>query len=487
MSKHHERSIPLFLLGLLGLVVSGLAGVLEHFPTLQFLCTTACKETAEIVVLRVPVWGWGALFWAVVAFSALVRTQWLPLLAAPALGVEIVLVWLMVLMRSLCVFCVANAFVVLLLAVFSFRRKLVWQQAVIVLLFVIASANWIPYENGLFASTAVPDSASERGVLAKVGDEIITEHRLDVLLGSKLFELKKEIYRMKKEKLDQVLVETLIQKEARERGLPVEELLDEVVPASKFSSSEPEIDKYLQDNAERMRDWHGSPSDLRARVKLFLDQQKRVKGVNEYARSLDRKYAVEVFLPVPQQPMVTVETENALSMGLSDAPVTIVEFSDYECPACRSTHDTVKKLRANYGNKIRWIFKDYPLRRHKFAAKAAEAAHCAADQGKFWEYQELVFTRDKLDLESLIKYAAEIGIPSDNFSKCLQSDKYKATIENSVREATQAGIDRTPSFIINGILLTGGASLDTFMVRIDEELKKSDALKEASANEGRKP
>ncbi|MEN6441286.1 MAG: thioredoxin domain-containing protein [Syntrophobacter sp.] len=487
MSKHSERRIFLFLLGLFGLLVSGLAGALEHFPSLQFLCTAACKETGELVILQVPVWVWGALFWTVVSFSALLRADWLPYLAAPALGVELALIWLMLLMKAPCVFCIANAFVVLLLAGFSFRKQLVWQQAVFALLLLIASTNWIPYENRLFASTAMPGPTSEPGVLAKVGDDVITDHRLEVLLGSKLFELKKDIYRMKKEKLDQVLVESLIQKEARERGLTVEQLIDEAVPAAKFSASDQEIDKYLQENSERLKDWHGSTPELRSRVKLFLEQQKRSQGLNTYARTLDQKYGVEILLPAPQPPIVAVGTENAPSLGPADAPVTIVEFSDYECPACRATHDTVKKLRATYGNKVRWIFMDYPLRRHKFAFKAAEAAHCAAEQGKFWEYQELVFARDRLDLEHLINYGAEIGIPADAFRKCLQDEKHKATIEKSTRDATFAGIDRTPSFIINGVLLTGGASYDTFVTRIDEELKKAAAMDEAAKKEARKP
>jgi len=487
MSKQSERSIFLFVLGLFGLLVAGLAGALEHIPSLQFLCTSACRETGDIVILKLPVWVWGALFWTMVSFTALLNVSFIPFLAAPGLGVELALVWLMLLMKALCVFCIANAVLVLVLAVLSFRKEVVWKQSVFLLLFLIGSTNWIPYENGLFASTAVPVPASEKDVLAKVGDDVITDHRLEVLLGSKLFELKKDIYRMKKEKLDQVIIESLIQKEARERGLSVEQLIDEAVPAANFSASEQEIDQYMQENSDRLREWQGSPQVLRSRVKNFLEQQKRYQGVNAYARTLDQKYGVEVFLAAPQPPIVAVDTVNAPTLGPADAPVTIVEYSDYECPACRGTHESVKRLRATYGNSIRWVFKDYPLKRHKFAFKAAEAAHCAADQGKFWEYQELVFTKEKLDVENLINYAGELGLSTDAFRKCLQDDKYKTKIESNAREGTLAGIDRTPSFIINGVLLTGGASYDTFVTRIEEELKKNAAAKEAAQKEAKKP
>jgi protein-disulfide isomerase len=176
---------------------------------------------------------------------------------------------------------------------------------------------------------------------------------------------------------------------------------------------------------------------------------------------------------VPYPPRITIDIQGAPTLGPSDAPVTIVEFSDYECPACRSTHDVVKQIRAAYGDRVRWIYKDYPLRRHKDAFKAAEASHCAQEQGKFWQYQESLFTAQDLSPVNLVSNAAKLGMAAENFSQCLQDSKYKAVVEKNLREAAQAGLDRTPSFIINGVLFAGGLSLDNFRSIIDEELKRA--------------
>ncbi|MFZ2447099.1 MAG: thioredoxin domain-containing protein [Syntrophobacteraceae bacterium] len=473
MSQTHERNIPLFLLCLAGLLVSVAAGVSEHLPPLKFLCAAACRETAEITLLLVPLWLWGALFWAAAAVLAWSRSGWMPWIAAPAAGMEAALVWVMFLMGAPCLFCIANAVGVLVLVVVSFRKELAWQQSTLALLFLLACAYWIPHENRL-PVLAGPRSGGAPGsdIVARVGDEAITDSRLEVLVGPKLLELRKDVYRLKREKLDQLVVELIIQKAAKEKGQTIEQFLDEAVPASNMVATEQEVDKYLQDNHERTKDWPGAREELRARVKTFLEQQRRALAVTAYARTLDQQFGVQVYLSPPRPPNVKVDITGAPVQGPGDAPVTIIEFSDYECPACRSTHLTVKRLKEIYGNRIRWIFRDYPLRQHKSAFKAAEAAHCAADSGKFWEYQDVVFTSDKLDPESLVKYAAELGLPSDSFRRCLDEGKHKATVENSLRAATQSGVDRTPSFIINGALLTGGPAFEVFKTKIDEELQK---------------
>ena len=113
-------------------------------------------------------------------------------------------------------------------------------------------------------------------------------------------------------------------------------------------------------------------------------------------------------------------------MGPPDAPVTIVEFSDYECPACRSTHEVVKQVRAAYGDRVQWIYKEYPLRRHKEAFKAAEASHCAEDQGKFWEYQEKLFTAPDLSPDNLVNIAVQLGMSQEKFSPVPSGFKIQA-------------------------------------------------------------
>jgi len=237
---------------------------------------------------------------------------------------------------------------------------------------------------------------------------------------------------------------------------------------------ESEIDKYIQDNQQRLQQYRRALPDLRQRIRTFLEQQKKVQLIKDYTHALESKFGVRILVPAPNPPMITMDTQGAPTLGPSDAPVTIVEFSDYECPACRSTHEVVKQVRAVYGDRVKWIYKDYPLRRHKEAFKAAEASHCAQEQGKFWEYQESLFTTPDLAPANLVNNAAQLGMSPEKFSSCLQDSKYKALVEKNVRDASQAGIDRTPSFIINGALFVGGPSLDNFKSMIDGELKRAE-------------
>jgi protein-disulfide isomerase len=152
--------------------------------------------------------------------------------------------------------------------------------------------------------------------------------------------------------------------------------------------------------------------------------------------------------------------------------VTVIEFSDYQCPACRANHPVVKQVRAAFGNKLRWVYKEYPLRMHPFAFKAAEAGLCANDQGKFWQYQDQLYTTPDLSVKNLIALAVKMGMSEKKFSQCVNGSKYKATVEKSISEAERVGIDRTPTYVINGMVFIGGPGLDKFEKVISEALKE---------------
>ena len=482
LPDRNKISILLLLISLAGLIVSLMSGFQESIPFLKTLCSTACKNTVEIHFLRLPLWLLGALFYSVTAMLALFRKEVATWIAGPAAGAEAVFIMLMIQLKAPCLFCIANAAVILLLLVATFRKELFWQQTSLALLFFVGVFFWVPFENDLSHSAAnsAPRPAADAldaydsGIAATVGDEVITNQRLDVLLGPRLLETRRDIYRMKQEKLDQLIVDMILEKEAKQQGKTIENLVEQIAPAGSAQVEESEIDKYMQDNQQRLQEYKGSIPDLRQRIKTFLEQQKTSQAIRDYAHALEPKYGVRILVPVPSPLRITVDTQGAPTLGPSDAPVTIVEFSDYECPACRSTHEVVKQVRAVYGDRVKWIYKDYPLRRHKEAFKAAEASHCAQEQGKFWEYQESLFTTPDLAPANLVNNAAQLGMSPEKFSSCLQDSKYKALVEKNVRDASQAGIDRTPSFIINGALFVGGPSLDNFKSMIDGELKRAE-------------
>jgi protein-disulfide isomerase len=151
--------------------------------------------------------------------------------------------------------------------------------------------------------------------------------------------------------------------------------------------------------------------------------------------------------------------------------VTIVEFSDYECPYCRQVEPTVKQLLAKYGDQVRISYRDYPLTAiHPQAMIAAEASRCALEQGKFWEYHDQLFAAPKLDKDALIEYARNLKLDDKQFGSCLSNQKYKADIEKDEQEGRKAGVNGTPAFFVNGVVLSGAQPQDAFTRVIDDEL-----------------
>jgi protein-disulfide isomerase len=469
------RSKGLLIVGIIGLIISSVSGLAEHVPWLQSLCagiSDGCRETAEVTLLKLPLWIWGVGFYVVLILAVFFLKQWLIWLVSAAVGAEVALMWIMFSMKVFCTFCMINLLVVLLLAVFTLKRDRFWQTlsmglAAFLFLFVA-----VPYENNIFASPV--DPKAPEGVAATVGGETITMEQLVTPLSSQLYGLEREAYRLKRERLDQMVIEMLLQKEAKARGVTLEQFVNSVVLAGGVNVEETEIDAYYEENREQLGEWKGPPEELRSRIRVFLQQQKQYQKVRDFSKSLEPKYAVAIHLKEPVGVHTRVSLEG-MSIGPADAPVTVVEFSDYQCPACRQVHDTVKKVREVYKGQIRWVFRDYPLKRHKDAKRAAEAARCAGEQNKFWEYQDVLYSsEEEFTAEQLEQYARQLGLTPDPFRQCLQSGKYGATIEKDLQEAKNAGIDRTPTFVINGQLMTGGLSFERFKEIIDEELKKAE-------------
>jgi protein-disulfide isomerase len=440
---------------------------------------SACSDAAEMHFLGMPWWILGALFYLGFALLALFRQNLAPWVVAPAAGVEAVLVVIMIQLKMPCIFCIANAAVVLLLLAASFKMRLFWQETALALAFFVGFFFWVPFENDFTIRLSTGQAAGavlhggEGDTAAKVDGDVITNQRLEVLLGPKLLDARKEIYNMKKERLDQLIFEKILEKEAKQQGKTLENLIEQIAPMASLQVGDAEIDKYMQENQERLKEFRGSIPELRERLKAFLEQQRRSQILTNYAKALEPKYGVKVFLTMPTAPKVKVDTRGAPSQGPADAPITIIEFSDYQCPACRNTHEVVKQIGAAYGDKIHWIFKDYPLRRHKDAFKAAEASYCAQDQGKFWEYREKLYAAADLSPGNLLNIAAELGMSREKFSQCLQESKYRALVEKNTRDAVEAGVDRTPSFLVDGVVHTGGPTVDSFKSLIDEELNKA--------------
>ncbi len=175
----------------------------------------------------------------------------------------------------------------------------------------------------------------------------------------------------------------------------------------------------------------------------------------------------------PQRVEVSVDDDPA--WGPEDAPITIIEFSDYQCPFCaRFRKQTYDRLKEEYGDKIRFVYRDFPLTQiHPEAVPAAIAAHCAGEQGKYWEYHDLLFLGGReLGRETYVAYADELGLDVDEFSRCIDEQRYLDEVQKDFNDGAAAGVRGTPTFFINGIPLVGAQPFENFQAVIDQELAR---------------
>jgi len=217
----------------------------------------------------------------------------------------------------------------------------------------------------------------------------------------------------------------------------------------------------------------------------FLGKGKNQPPTTEEAKAASPTVQQQAEGEAEGQPSVLDATNLALIedsktvKGKADAPVTIVEFSEYQCPYCkRYVDETYGKIMAEYGDKIRYIFRDYPLPFHQHAQKTAEAARCAGEQEKYWQYHDTLFAnRDKWaeasEVTSLLEgYAQQLGLNQEEFKSCLSSGKFTQAVGDDFKLGQQVGVGGTPSFFVNGQMLVGAQPFESFKVIIDEELKK---------------
>ena len=176
--------------------------------------------------------------------------------------------------------------------------------------------------------------------------------------------------------------------------------------------------------------------------------------------------------PTPQFVRYTIPTDGFPSIGPANAPITIVEFSDFQCPFCRQwQQNTYQPLMASYPGKIRLVYRDFPLTSiHPNAFPAAEAAQCANEQNAFWPYHDKLFNSENLSDDIYKQYAQELNLDMTKFNTCITNHTYDKYIQNNSDFATKTGVDSTPTFFINGLALIGAQPIDAFKQIIDKEL-----------------
>jgi len=305
--------------------------------------------------------------------------------------------------------------------------------------------------------------------LAFLAGEAIYEDQFPAASRTQLERIRYQEFELKRKALDEVLAQKLLESEAMKKRTSVEKLLEMEVDAKVIDPTLAEVEAYCQTEKEHI----GQPFD-RAQCKLKETlRQSRIQAAREtYFKLLRQQADIEMFL---RPPRVEVNYDRARLRGSRDARITIVEFSDFHCPFCMQVETTLKEVIAKYQGKVNLAFRDFPLRDiHPQAQLAAEASRCAVEQGKFWEYHDLLFeNQDRHSRQDLLKNARMLKLDEKRFISCLDSGKYGPQIEQDIQDAVAAGVSGTPSFFINGVLLAGAKPAAEFEKIISEELQSA--------------
>ncbi len=325
--------------------------------------------------------------------------------------------------------------------------------------------------NGTSKTSYLYKAAPKEGLAAKVGDLEITNAELSDGIESEVFEAESKVFDIKFNKLKSLILQKYMDKDPRKKNLTNDEFLEKYI-AKEVVVSETQIDAFIKD--QNIPAEHINPQ-VREKIKAYLEMERKKEAVDKWIADQTSKTPVEVYIPKPRRPTFPIELGNAPVTGGRDAKVTIVEFSDFQCPYCAKGADLIRDIKKKYGNKIKVAFKNFPLPFHNHAEKAAVAGLCANEQGSdyFWKMHDAMFANQAgLDPDGLKKTAQKVGLKADAFEKCLSENKYLSQVNADMEEGKKIKVKSTPTFFVNGQLINGAQPIEVFSEVIDEELAR---------------
>jgi protein-disulfide isomerase len=311
-------------------------------------------------------------------------------------------------------------------------------------------------------------TAGQETVVAEVNGRPITRAELEEKAASALTRIRQEEYEVLSGALDELISERLVEAEAATRGMTTAVLFKEEVAGQVTPPSPEYVAALYEQNQARFEGQ--SRAEAIARIQEVLLDRATAERQRAFADTLREKATVTVRL---EPPRVTLQVPaDSPETGPGDAPVTIVEFSDYQCPFCHRAQGVVDQILEEYAGKVRLVHLDFPLENHPGAVPAARAARCAGEQGKFWDYHRSLMTeRGSLDEADLRGRAATLKLDADTFAECVASDRYDADIRSELEYGSSIGVTGTPAYFINGRMVSGARPFPDFARIIDAELE----------------
>lgn len=319
-------------------------------------------------------------------------------------------------------------------------------------------------------ATAAPTGGdgSPDTVVATFGDTKITMRELEKESAPQLEELNKQRFDIRRQVLDQMVVQSLVRAAAAKAGQTEEQYLQSEIDAKIPPPPDAEVKKFYDDNKDKMNG--ESFEKVKPQIIQVMSGQARREAAMAIFGNLKAGAGVKILLKEPPKSRKTVEATGP-SKGAKDAKVTIVEFSDFQCPFCSRAIGAADQAVKAYPDKVKLVFRHFPLDFHENAPKAAEASACADEQGKFWEMHDILFANQgALEVPLLEKHAATAKLDAAKFKECLSSGRMAAKVAGDMAAGRQAGVNGTPAFFINGILLSGAQPFEEFKRIIDDEL-----------------
>jgi protein-disulfide isomerase len=303
-------------------------------------------------------------------------------------------------------------------------------------------------------------------IVATFGARTLRQAEVDLKAKDELTKLNEQIYDLRVETAEQLAIESLIAQKAKVAGLPDAQWLEKQVETP--SPAEPEIREMYERLKGRIPAGK-TFDDVKSELTRILQKDLQSKKAKVLFAQLKKEANFTLLLkPAPRSRVIVDET--GPTRGDPKAKITIVEFADFQCSYCAQSVRTVENILKTYEGRVKLVFKHFPLSFHEKAPKAAEAAACADEQGKFWAMHDSLFDTLDLDIDALKGQAATIGLDAKKFDACLDSGRLAAVVKRDQLAGQKAGVNGTPAFYINGIGLSGAKPEEDFVRVIEEEL-----------------
>ena len=338
------------------------------------------------------------------------------------------------------------------------RRSVIWSSFLILLAVAVAAAQ-------------TPET-----VVATVNKFEITQKQVDDSIAAQIYPLQQQLYAIRKAALENLITTKILESEAAARLISLDELRRQLT-LGEINVTRAHIEEAYKQNASFFATM--SPDEARERLRLDLENQARMKHYRTGLDALRKKWTVTMnFSP----PVFVSELDDGVSpvKGATNPVVTIVEFSDFECPFCKQVQSALKQVIESYGRQVRLVFKHLPLEGHRNSLPAARAAFCAAQQDRFWPFHDALFEAGNLSPPIFEQIASDLGLGMPKFKECVASERSRAAVVKDIEAAKLLRIESTPTFVVNGTVITGALGFADFQKIVEQELRATQ--KQSSMN-----